>query len=181
MRLIKALTTWLLTESPDLDLVMGSVSFDETTHRLRMGLGQQNMSDTKLLTITDGSSTQAGHNIFFSRQERNRHASMEINCTEFLFQFKIQGVDRPRMFQFVCPPAAIPSSSSKNLWGRYFGCPYMTCIWEFSKALYDRAIQSGGLAIDFMNTDDASANDRFFAAYCTCASPRWRPSWSCQS
>ena len=86
-----------------------------------------------------------------------------MNAGEYVFQWWEEGVNEPRYLEVVFPPEPMGSTSAKSLWRRFHG-PAMKQSRELERALYARAIDSGGLALKFMNTDYDSANELYLVA-----------------
>ena len=135
-----------------------------------------------MLAVEDVSTISAGPHMgkkiarAMSSQRRTRASPVELCVADVFFQWYEFGQQRPRAFGLCLPPEAIPSSSSRCLWDRFRNLEYLEPVRAFKAELLDRAAQSGGMPVDFENTDNASGNDLYFSA-CENVDMLAHPTW----
>ena len=89
---------------------------------------------------------------------------MDILSGEFLIQYIEEGADRSRHFGVILPSASMPSTSARGLWARFHAPSYMKLFNNFTGKLLTRCANSGGVSIEYDNSDFACSNDLYQVA-----------------
>ncbi len=168
-QVLKHLSRAIRERGPDTKILYGlsAIMFDETLQHLRLPVAKVLRTNVGMPAIADIADADAGESPLARSMSTSVKTPMQICVARQNFQWAVAGADgNPQVFTFepYIPPFCMTSNSSKNLWKYLRGHEWMLDILQLKDAILTAAAKDSGLTMDLFLNDNASGNDKLFAA-----------------
>ena len=160
--ILEHLTNKMCAEDrPRLAFALAATMFDETQQKVRVRLGR-GVEDTggDMLALDNQGHGQNARVCAGTAVKTPVH----VMALKLKFHWKFVGHPTPFTFEPYVPPFGVPTPSSKNLWNVLRGHRWTQQLNRFKIALLNAAGADLAIALDLWTNDNASGNDRLFAA-----------------